>query len=486
MVSVPPMREGPMDSRPQRWSRFAASGHRMQDAPDAFSKPPAGPGARTKYVLDYRLVICLWFLFLFEPARLITYYVPALTPLKWIPELLLYATCIRWFFSPAPKRQAKWFTAFFGLTLFGTVIAAVFGNWNVARLIVRQMFQYYALGLLTLSFCNTPERAGTILRLYFFMFLYYGVWGLVSLNLEPIASDIDPGARKIVYWHIHFENRDAFGPLMVMGFVYSFYIYKAMRGRLSKLLVTAAMFFCVVGIVISFGRGVFLAFIAAIGYLWIKTKRKLFMAVALAAIVLVFINVAPELAHRYWATMQTISTEGTKGGTGLDRKILWGWAWREFLSSPIFGVGTGNFGIAIFRVVSYGEALAAGYTPGRMWGRVLHCAPLTILCENGIMGAVVMLCLVADFVRTNRRIRKNAKRFADPPGQGNFRNDFFFQPSAVIAVSHGLNAAFLAILVSAFLYELLYTPLLWHLIVINRLLYLVTRETEQRGESQLA
>jgi hypothetical protein len=121
-----------------------------------------------------------------------------------------------------------------------------------------------------------------------------------------------------------------------------------------------------------------------------------------------------------------------------------------------------------------------------MWGRVLHCAPLTILCENGIMGAVVMLCLVADFVSTNRRTRKNAKRFADPPGQGNFRNDFFFQPSAVIAVSNGLNAAFLAILVSAFLYELLYTPLLWHLIVINRLLYLVTRETEQRGESQLA
>jgi hypothetical protein len=475
-----------MDSRLQRWSRFAASGHRTQDAPDASSGPPAGPDAGTAYAADYRSVIFLWFLFLFEPARLITYYIPALTPLKWIPELLLYTAFIRWFFSPAPKRQVKSFTAFFGLTLLGTAIAAVLGNWGVARIIVRQMFQYYALGLLTLSFCNTPDRAGTILRLYFYMFLYYGIWGLISLSMEPIASDIDPGAREIVHWHIHFENRDAFGPLMVMGFVYAFYLYKAMRGRLSKLLATATMALCIAGIIMSFGRGVFLAFIAAIGYLWIKTKRKLLMAFALVVLVIVFINVAPDLAHRYWATMQTISSEGTKGGTGLDRKTLWGWAWREFLSSPIYGVGTGNFGIAIFRVVSYGEAMAAGYTPGRMWGRALHCAPLTVLCENGLLGAFVMVWLTADFVRTNRRTRRNAKRFAGPPGQDDLHHDFFFRPSAVIAVSNGLNAAFLAVLVSAFFYELLYTPLLWHIIIINRLLYLVTRETGQRGESRLA
>jgi hypothetical protein len=56
----------------------------------------------------------------------------------------------------------------------------------------------------------------------------------------------------------------------------------------------------------------------------------------------------------------------------------------------------------------------------------------------------------------------------------------------VIAVSNGLNATFLAVLVSAFFYELLYTPLLWHLIIINRLMYLVSLEVEPPGESQLA
>jgi hypothetical protein len=475
-----------MDSRLQRWSRFAASGHGMQDGPGESSSPPAGPDADTMYVLDYRLVICLWFLFLFEPARLITYYIPALRPLKWLPELLLYATCVRWFLSSAPKRHMKWFTAFFGMTLFGTVIAFVFGNWGIARLIVRQMFQYYALGILTFSFCTTPLRTSKILRLYFFSFLYYAIWGLISLQMAPIASDIDPGTRQIVFWHPSFDNRDGFGPLMVMGFVFSFYLYKVLRGRLLKLLATATAIFCIVGIIISFGRGVFLAFIATIVYIWFKTRRKLVMAIALVVIVLVFINAFPEIAHRYWATMQTISTEGTRGGTGLDRKILWGWAWREFLSSPIYGVGTGNFGIAIFRVVSYGEALEAGYTPGRLWGRALHCAPMTVLCEYGLMGAVIMWFLFADVLRTNRRTRKNATRFAGPPGPGDSRYNFLFQPSAVVAVSNGLNAAILAVLVSAFFYELLIAPLLWHLIIINRLLYLVSTQIEPPGESQLA
>jgi hypothetical protein len=475
-----------MDSRLQRRSRFAPRGHGAQDGPEAFSSPIADPDADTKYILDYRLVICLWFLFLFEPTRLITNYIPALRPLKWVPELLLCATCLRWFFSPARKRHIKWFTAFFGLTVLGTVIAKVMGNWGIARLIVRQIFQYYALGILTFSFCITPQRTSTILRLYFFSFLYYGIWGLISLKMAPMASDIDPGTRQIVFWHPHFENRDGFGPLMVMGFAFSFYIYKTMRGRILKLLAIASVIFCIVGIIISFGRGVFLASIAVIVYVWLKTRRKLLTAIALVAIVFVFVKGAPELAHRYWATMQTISTEGTSGGTGLDRKILWGWAWREFLSSPIYGVGTGNFGIAIFRVVSYGEALAHGYTPGRLWGRALHCAPMTVLCEYGLMGAAVIWLLLADVLKTNRRTRKNATRFARPPGPDDSRYSLLFQPSAVIAVSDGLNAAFLAVLVCAFFYELLYTPLLWHLIIINRLLYLVSLDIEPPGEPQLA
>lgn len=458
----------------------------MESSLGAFSMPNAGSRADRGNVLACRLILCLWFLFLFEPFRLISYYAHALSPLKWIPELLLYGTSVLWVLSPGPKRHLKWFTAFFGLTVLGTVIAFLFGNWGIARLIVRQMFQYYALGVLTLTFCNSPQRANTILRIYLLSFLYYGIWGLISLRLAPIADSADPGAREIVFWHIHFVNRDGFGPLMVMGFGLSFYLYKASMSRLWKLLIAFSLTLCFLGIVISFGRGVFLAFLAVIGYIWFKTRHKVLGVVALAMMIVAFVLSAPEFASRYWATMQTIFSQGTRAGTGLDRKILWGWAWREFLHSPIFGVGTGNFGIAVFRVVSPSEIVSSGYTTGSLWGRVLHCAPMTVLCEYGLVGAGVALCLVRDFIRTNRRTRVFAARLADPTETGNHRDDFFSQPSHVVAVSNGLIVAFVATLICAFFYELLYTPLLWHIIVINRLVYLAVLQAAPDDEPRLA
>jgi hypothetical protein len=475
-----------MESRHPRRRGFGVNGQRFHSDPDVSPRLLTYPPAVPENPLYFRLVVCLWILFLFEPARLISFYAHALSPLKWIPELLLYGTSVLWLLSRAPKRHMKWFTVFFGLMLFGTVIAFVFGNWGVARLVVRQMFQYFALGVLTFTFCDSPERAGTIVRLYFFSFLYYGLWGLISLKMEPIADEIDPQIRQIVQWHIHFNNRDGFGPLMVMGFAFSFYFYRAAASRVLKLLAVISLFSCIVGILTSFGRGVFLASIATIGYMWYRAKHKLVGVVLLVAAALVIMYAVPEFMNRYLSTMRTIFSEGTTGGTGLDRKILWGWAWREFLSSPIFGVGTGNFGIAIFRIVSLQEIVAAGYTPGRLWGRSLHCAPMTVLCEYGLVGAAVMIRLLVDSVRTNGLIRRNASDIANLGAPIMGRSPYLSKPSALSTISIGLMAAFVAVLVSSFFYEILYTPLLWHVVIINQVVFLASLQTVRRSESQLA
>jgi len=445
--------------------------------------PNAGSRAKPENVLAWRLTLCLWILFLFEPFRLIGYYASGLAPLKWIPELLLYGTSLLWVFSSGTKRHLKWFTAFFGLMLLGTVIAFFLGNWGIARLMDRQMFQYYGLGVLTLTFCNSPQRANTVLRVYLLSFLYYGIWGLISLRLAPLADSADPGAREIVYWHIHYVNRDGFGPLMVMGFSLSYFLYSAVTTRLMKFLIVLSLVLCFLGIVISFGRGVFLAFLVVLGYIWFRTRHKVLFTVALAVMLVAFVASSPEFASRYWATMKTIFSEGAAAGTGLDRKILWGWAWREFLFSPIFGVGTGNFGIAVFRVVGPSEMVASGYTAGSLWGRVLHCAPMTVLCEYGLVGVTVALFLVRDFFRTNRRTRIFARNLAVPGDTGSDRDNFFSPPSHVVTVSNGLNITFVATLVCAFFYELLYTPLIWHVIVINRLAYIAALQTATDDES---
>ena len=429
-----------------------------------------GRGWRDAGPRAYVLVVILWFLYLFAPIKLITYYLPAARPLSWVPELLLWVCAIQWLRSPIRKRGFPAYTRFMLLLIFGTGVAFFLGNWGMARDTVRQLYQFYLLGLITLTFCNTPERARPILALYFGYFVWYGIWGIISLKTAPLSAYDNPGAREIVYWHVSFDNRDAFGPLMVAGLAYSIYYFqakRAIRTRADTTWTVVGIAFATVGFITSFGRGAFVGFLATAMSMWLRSRRKIRVLVVVCAVVGAFSLVAPQLTTRYLTSMQTITEEGMHSGTGGDRADLWDVAWREFCWSPIVGVGTNNYGIASGRVVSTEEHTAHGYTQGRLWGRSVHSAPMTILAEYGLVGVVVALLLVADFFRTNRRTRLNATRGLDFPGS----NGAGFPPGYVNAIALGLHAVFLTFCVAGIFYELIYTPLFWNVIVLNRMLY---------------
>ena len=418
----------------------------------------------------YVFLVILWFLELFAPQKLLQFYLPVTRPLTWIPELLLWACAIMWLRDSAPKRGFPAYTRFMALFLFGTAIAYLHGQWGLARNVDRVMYQLYLLGLITLTVCDRPDRARTIFGVYFGYFIWFGIWGLVSLKTSPLSESQDPAARVIVFWNQDFDNRDAFGPLMVAGLAYSIYYLQANRAiklgaRTAWIYLSIAL--CAVGFVTSFGRGAFLAFVAVGASMWLRSKRKMTVIVALLLVVGVATVTLPRLVDRYVGTMQSITQEGTNRGTGADRAALWSIAWREFLSSPIVGMGTSNFGSGASAVMLPGEVATGGYTVGRLWGRAAHSAPMTILAEYGLTGAIIAVLLVVDFFGTNRRTRlyatKVSSQASSQPGR--------FPPGYVNAVALGLHGAFLAFCVSGIFYEILYTPLFWNVIVLNRMLY---------------
>jgi O-antigen ligase len=418
----------------------------------------------------YVFLVVLWFLQLFSPQKLLQYFLPEARPVSWVPELLLWTCAIMWLRGSAPKRGFPPYTRFMLLLLFGTVVAYFHGQWGLARDIDRYMYQMYLLGLITLTICDRPARARPILGLYFGYFVWFGIWGLLSLKTSPLSATEDPGARVIVFWHRDYDNRDAFGPLMVAGLAYSIYFLQANRAVKTRARTAWAYLsigLCAVGFVTSFGRGAFLAFVAVGTSMWLRSKRKLGVIVAVLIVIGVATLAIPRLVDRYVGTMQSITRQGTESGTGADRAALWSVAWREFLSNPIVGVGTNNFGSGASTVLSPGEVTAGGYTAGRLWGRAVHCAPMTILAEYGLVGAIIAVLLVVDFFRTNRRTRLNA---AKVPSQV-LRQADGFPPGYVNAVALGLHGAFLAYCVSGIFYEILYTPLFWNIIVLNRMLY---------------
>src|SRR6476646_9003121 len=112
--------------------------------------PDPDPDERT-----YRLVVLLWVLYLLAPAKVVTYYIPSLRPLSWAPELLLF--WCTWVYLRSPRKGPGFpaFTAFLWLMIFGTGVAAVIGNWGVSRELLRLFYQYWLLGIVTLTFCNT-------------------------------------------------------------------------------------------------------------------------------------------------------------------------------------------------------------------------------------------------------------------------------------------------------------------------------------------
>jgi hypothetical protein len=441
----------------------------------------AGPSA-------YTWVVVLWFLSLWSPHKLLQYYIPPLRPLAWIPELLLWYLAIQWMRWPEQKHGYPAYTRFILMMVLGTGVAYVLGNWGIARGTLRVFYQDWLLGLITLTICTTPDRARPILATYFGYFLWFGLWGLISLKTSPMGPDIDPAARVIIAWHTSYDNRDAFGPLMVAGLAYSIYYLqanRAVRTKMQTAWVMLSIALCTLGFLTSFGRGAFLGFLTVAISMWLRSRRKLAIVAGLAAAIGAVSLAAPQFAAKYVANIQSITGEGTKTGTGADRADLWGVAWREFLSSPIVGVGTYNYGAGAARVLSPDEVTAGGYTAARLWGRSVHSAPMEILAEYGLMGVVVTVLLIADFFRTNRRTRIAAARAAE----SNPEKPQGFPPGYVLNIALGLRAAFLGFLVSSIFYELLYTPLIWNVIVFNRMLYFASgayREFEKSAEAVAA
>jgi hypothetical protein len=247
-----------------------ATSSRNRGAPGA-AESATYPGWRQPLPPAYLLLVAIWFLYLFAPHKLLQYFLPGTRPLTWIPELLLWVCTILWLRDPTPKRGFPAYTRFMALFLFGTAVALVLGNSTLAFNVDRVMYEPYLLGLLTLTICDKPDRARPIFDLYFGYFLWFGIWGLISLKTSPIGAVEDTSTRVIVFWHRDYDNRDAFGPLMVAGFAYSIYYLqanRAIRTRVQTVCGYLSMGMCFIGFITSFGRGAFIAFLAVGGHIY--------------------------------------------------------------------------------------------------------------------------------------------------------------------------------------------------------------------------
>ena len=263
-----------------------------------------------------------------------------------------------------------------------------------------KVLQYCVLFSLTISVLDTPRQIIPLLKLFLFHFLWFGAQGL--------------HVGGMVWWHNNLANQDSFGPLMTMGLGYSYYLALGAREKAYRRWALLVSVLCVAGAVVSFARGAMLALGAVLATIGARTPRKLAflgLLALFAATGLVVIQIAYPQGE-FWEEMATIS-EGVESGTGEHRWVLWTLGWDLFQTSPLLGVGPGNFGWSAAEYYLGKGMRDLGSTfddPAKLFMMDLHNVYVQVMVEQGVVGLLGLLAMLIYFFKATRFLRTELVR----------------------------------------------------------------------------
>jgi len=238
---------------------------------------------------------------------------------------------------------------------------------------------------------------------------------------------------------------------MTMNMIIPFSFFLAMNAsgkkRLFYILLAGLFLFA---IILSNSRGGFVGLIATVIYCWLRTKRKILMALVMGVLAVFAVVVSPPA---YYDRIHSITEEGSEKGTGEERVYTWKIGWDMFLGNPILGVGQGNFPY-VFRKyeikAGYGEE---GYHGRSVSGREAHSIYITMLSELGIIGTCIFIGMIINTFSDLKTIRIRSFYQKKKVSAPIFNSNYF--------LSLALEGSLVAFLVSGAFISVLYYPNLW-------------------------
>jgi len=331
--------------------------------------------------------------------------------------------------------------------------------------VLKIVFAYYVIALATLTLVRKAREIVPIILLV--MAVQYGVWVVLGARTGQIT------------WHYTYFNYDSFGPLMVLGLIFLYWVGMATSNRKWRRIAFLTAGGCIVGLVVSFARGAVLSCGVVAVWTWYRSPNKVRTGVlGLAAAIVLIISatifegaksavVSGKAYTNFWQEMA--SSFDPNEGTRQDREVLWHLALRVYAHYPLFGVGPNCFGAYAadnFTAGTVGGNYAAN--PKTLYGRALHNTYYQLLSEFGTVGLALFGWLVWDFFKRNRQLRKQARLqawVARTGGQLNLRY-----------LSFGLEGAMMVFLLTAYFYNQIFdVDWFYSILTINIVLYHVTK-----------
>jgi hypothetical protein len=364
--------------------------------------------------------------------------------------------------GPALMATAKrwvWYPPLFVLLLVALATLPMAVNKTFAKVSFQYILIYYSMALATAVYIRTPRQAMPIVWMLFGQFAWFAVWA---------------GTRGLVPWHPTLSNYDGFGSMMVQGAGLCYWFGAAATNRRMKMFLYGLAAYCVVGVVASFARAAFLSLIAVVGWIWVRSPRKMATAAGIGVAAVMVVVAASLIFEPGFFVNEIMSAfeEGTEEGTGAQRWELWKVGFQVWAQHPIIGVGGANFGAFAADHFRFGE-LEAFPNPNMLYGYNLHNAYMQVLSEFGLIGITAFAWALWDFQVRNKQLRDPAavRHWAERSG-GQWKLNY---------LALGLEAANVANVLGGMFYASLFMPWFYITWIANRMLWALSRPAPENA-----
>lgn len=153
------------------------------------------------------------------------------------------------------------------------------------------------------------------------------------------------------------------------------------------------------GIASTISRGGMVGALPTLGFIWLKSKRKILSLVLLAISLALTVAFGPE---KLISEFKTIGD--TNEGTASSRLYFWGLSWEMMKLRPLFGVGAMCWGNGVWGMVQSGELVI----PSRIGNMTPHSVYFQLISEVGILGTVAWVGLLGVVAKALYSIRESA------------------------------------------------------------------------------
>jgi len=238
-------------------------------------------------------------------------------------------------------------------------------------------------------------------------------------DLEALKFVASGGGHKIVGMSGHvLGDRNELSVAFVMTLPLCYYLLGeyGQRSKLLRLALLGTMAALAVAVIGTQSRGGFIALMALVGYMYIKSDRKILMTVLIAAIVL---GLSYLVSSDWSSRIDTIAT-AENDDSFMGRVVAWKLSFIMAMNHPFFGGGFKsleyfpNWANLSKDFFTYSWFYTGSALPNTTVARAAHSVYFQVLGEHGFVGLALYLGALAGSFFKAGKVSRSARRAGAP------------------------------------------------------------------------